>query len=197
MITCLFLIGWTHFNDTPEDFGRKLSNIAREFRDNIMDEDESRSLMHDASRVADDIEDQIKSGDYSAADVAKFRAEKKKAEALEAYIGAVGGCANSLPTIEDLNLANGIVGGKVTDLVPGKFCVDFISVTINDYIVYLGENNTNSNYTVSYNWKASDAMNSGNGTMGILSNGVRHIYDNREKPNQRNITIYGVSCQPF
>ena len=190
-IGCIFL------NDTPSDFERKLNNIASDFRKKIMEEDECKNLMYDASRVADDIDNELKKEDYSASEISQYKDIKKKAEALEAYIGAIGGCANTFPTIEEFNSANRIVGGSVTNVIQGKFCLDFISVSLGNYIVYLCQNNTSTNLSVKYKWKAPDGMNSGSGDMNLSSKSIRHIYDNREKPNQKKISIFGVTCKPF
>ncbi len=193
----IVFFGWFRFNDSPSSYESKLSNIASDFREKIMEEDDCKNLMYDASRVADDIDDELKKEDYSSAEISQFKEVKRKAEALESYIGSVGGCLNTVPTIEEFNLANRMVGGSVSNVVQGKFCVDFISVTIDKYKVYLGENNSNSNYTVSYSLKAPDGLNSGKGTMGLSAKSVRHIYDNRKKPNQKTIIVYGVTCKPF
>ena len=193
----IVFFGWFHLNDTPSSYESKLSNIASDFREKIMEKDDCKNLMYDASRVADDIDDELKKEDYSASEISQFKEVKRKAEALESYIGSVGGCSNTFPTVEEFNLANRIVGGSVSNLVQAKFCVDFISVSIDKYKVYLGENNSNSNYTVSYSWKAPDGLNSGKGTMGLSAKNIRHIYDNREKPNQKKISIFGVTCKPF
>ena len=190
-IGCIFL------NDTPSDFEQKLDNIASDFRKKIMEEDECKSLMYDVSRVDDDIDDELKKEDYSASEISQYKDIKKKAEALEAYIGAVGGCANSFPTIVEFNLANRIVGGSVTNVIQGKFCMDFISVSLGNYIVYLCQNNTSTNLSVKYKWKAPDGMNSGSGDMNLSSKSIRHIYDNRVKQNQKKISIFGVTCKPF
>jgi hypothetical protein len=190
-IGCIFL------NDTPSDFELKLNNIASDFRKKIMEEDECKNLMYDASRVADDIDNELKKEDYSASEISQYKDIKKKAEALEAYIGAIGGCANTFPTIEEFNSANRIVGGSISNVIQGKFCMDFISVNLGNYIVYLCQNNTSTNLSVKYKWKAPDGMNSGSGDMNLSSKSIRHIYDNREKPNQKKISIFGVTCKPF
>lgn len=53
-------IGSIFLNDTPSDFERKLSNIASDFREKIMDKSKCEGLLQDASRVADDIDDELK-----------------------------------------------------------------------------------------------------------------------------------------
>lgn len=193
----LLPLGWIYFNDTPSDFDYKLSRIARDFQEKVMSKDDSEDLMRDASRVADDIEDQLKKEDYSASEISQYKDIKKKAEALEAYIGAIGGCANTFPTIEQFNSANRLVGGSVTSVIQSKFCVDFISVTIGDYIVYLCQNTSITNLSVKYQWKASNGMNSGSGEMNLSTKSIRHIYDNRDKPSQKKISIFGITCKPF
>ena len=194
----LLSAGLFHFSDSPSDFERKLSSIANEFREKIMNEDDCKDLMNDASRIADDIEDELKEDDkYSASEVNQFKEVKKKAEALESFIGTVGGCSSSSATIEDFNIANRMVGFSVTNVVQGKFCVDFISVSTEQYIVYLGENNAINNYVVTYKHKSPNGMNTGSGYFGLSSKSVRHLYDNREKPNQKTIIIFGVTCKTF
>ncbi len=184
-------------SSSPSDFELKLSYIARDFRDNIMDEDNCKHLMNDASRISSDIEEELKNNEYSATEIAEFKKVKKKAEALEAYIGAIGGSTNAMPTISEFNYANSLVRGDVAIVFQGKFCIDIISVKIDNFTAYLGENNSISNYSVSYKWKAPDGISKGNGTMGLPKKTVRHIYDNRDKPMRKSIIIYEVTCTTF
>lgn len=194
----IFLLFSSLFIDeSPSTLESKLSRIASEFREKIMDEDDCKSLMNEASRISNDIEDELDENDkYSANEISQFKEVKKKADALEGYIGSVGGCSNVFPTIEEFTIANGMVGGSVTNVHQGKFCVDFFSVSIGNYKVYLGENNTTNNYVVTYKYKTPDGSKSGNGYFGLFSKNIRHVYDNREKPNQKIIIIFGVTCKP-
>jgi hypothetical protein len=185
------------YGDSPSDFEYKLSNIASEFKYHIMDKDECESLVHEAGSVANDIDDALDNKDnYSSEEVIQYKELKKKAEALEEYLGAVGG-GSLMPTKEQFQMANSMVGGSVSVVSQGKYCVDFISVTIYNYVVYLAENNTVVNYTVSYNCKSLNGLNCRSGTMGLLAKSCRYIYDNREKPAQKSVTVYGVKCVPF
>ena len=136
----IVIFGWIRFKDSPSSYESKLSSIAIDFRNKIMEEYDCKNLMYYASRVADDIDNELKKEDYSTAEILEFKELKRKAEALEKYIGTVGGCGNNFPTIEEFNIANRLVGGNVANVVQGKFCVDFISVSIDKYIVYIAEN---------------------------------------------------------
>lgn len=195
----LFLLSISIFrtSSSPSDYEYKLFNIASDFRNNIMDEDKCRRLLNDASSIVYDIEGEIKNNEFSNTELSEYKTVKKKAEALQAYIGAVGGSTNAMPTISEFMYANSLVRGDVATLFQEKFCIDIISVKIDNFTAYLGENNTNSNYSVSYKWKSPDGISKGNGTMGLPKKTVRHIYDNREKPNRKNIIIYEVNCKSF
>lgn len=184
-------------SNSPNDYEYKLFNIAGDFRNNVMDEDKCRRLMNDALSIVYDIEDELKNDEYSATEIAEFKKLKKKAEALEAYIGAIGGSTNAMPTISEFNYANSLVRGDVAIVFQEKFCIDIISVKIDNFTAYLGENNSISNYSVSYKWKAPDGISKGNGTMGLPKKTVRHIYDNRDKPMRKSIVIYEVTCTSF
>jgi hypothetical protein len=184
--------------DTPSDYERSLSNIAGQFRASIMDKDECENKMRDLSRLIDDIENDLdKDEEFSPDDITQLGQIKKKAEALKQYIGAVGHCGNTFPTIDQFNTANRMVGGDVAVVSQGKYCIDIITVTIDKYKVYLAQNNTYSNYTVSYQWKSPDGQSNGKGSMGLASKCVRPFYDNREEPSKKTITIFGVTCKAF
>ena len=163
-----------------------------------MDKDESERQMRQAGDLTDEIQREINTiGKYTADEISDLKSLKKSADALETYIGSVGGCANTILTKEEFRIANQLVGGAISNEVSGKYCVDFITVSFDKYIVYLGENNTSEDFVVSYSWKVSDGKNRGNGSMGLPAGDLRHIYDNREIPNQKRIVIYGVACKIF
>ena len=163
-----------------------------------MDKDECEKQKRAADDLSDDINDAIKNTDeYNYDEIIELKKLEKEAEALEEFIAAVGNCGNYIPSIKIFNLANKRVGASVVSIVKDKYCVDVISVTIGNHVAYLGENNSTNNYTITYKWKTPNAMNSGNGTMGLSALSVRHIYDNREKPIQKNISILGITCKEF
>lgn len=189
---------WYQFTDSPSDFEYKLSNIANNFEENIMNEDECKDLMNEASSIADEIDDEIEDTDEnSSTEIAEFKKLKKKAEALEDYIGVVAGISTTFPTLDEFNTANSMVGGSIVNVSIDKFCVDIVSVTINDYIVYLAKNNTVSNYRISYSLKASNGMYSGSGEMAVTTKAYNHIYDNRDNPKQKTISVSITECKTF
>ena len=198
IIISVFLIGFSSLKESPNDFDYKLSNIARNFRLEIMDKTECERLREEAEGVVDDIRNAIKKADnYTTIEIIKLKQLKLEAEALEYFIAAVGNCGNYNMNIENFNLANRRIGASVSSVVKGKYCIDIIVVSIDDYVAFLGENNSINNYSVSYQWKVINGLNSGYGTMGLSKSSVRHIYDNRDKPSEKNISVFGISCVKF
>jgi len=198
LFTSILLFGFYSLPESPNDFDYKLSDIVRNFKSDIMDKDECENQKRAAGDLADDIEDAIKNVDeYNSDEIIELKQLEKEAIALEEFISSVGNCGNFPPTIKNFNLANRRVGANVSIIIKDKYCVDVISVSIGNYVAYLGENNTSKNYTVTYNWKAPTGMNTGNGTMGLSKLSVRHIYNNREKPSQKNISVFGIACKEF
>lgn len=194
----ILLLGLPQATDKPSDYNRNLSNIADNFRANIMDEDECKKQMAEVSSIVDDIEDDLKKHDeFNPDEIFDLKQIYKKADALEQYIGAVGHCGNGFPTIDQFNIANRMVGGDVAEVSPGKYCIDVITVTIDKYKVYLAQNNTYSKYTVSYQWKSPDGLSKGDGYMGLASKCIRPIYDNREQPSKKSIIMFGIICKPL
>lgn len=194
----VLLLGSSTHMKIPNDFDYELSQIVRKFKEEIMDEDECENQKNEAGDLAEDIEDAIKKeGDYTSDEINTLKKLKKEAQALEGFIAVVGNCGNYIPSLDDFNLANRRVGASVVGISKGVFCVDVISVSIDDYVAYLGENNSLKNYTVSYKWKAPNGMNTGEGTMGLSKKSVRHIYDNREKPSQKTVSVFGITCTEF
>ena len=192
------ILGISNIQETPSDFDYKLSDIAREFRNKIMNEDECENLKRDADDLIDEIEDAIEMEDeYSYDEIIELKKLKKEAEALEDFIASVGDCGNYIPSINDFYLANQRINANVSYVIKDKYCVDIIIVQIGDYVAYLAKNSMSKNYTVSYKWKVQNGMSSGNGTMGLTKQSVRHIYNNREEPTKKNILIYDINCKEF
>lgn len=198
LMSSIILFSFSELKENPSDFEYKLSGIVHNFKQEIMDKEKCEKHKREASDLVDDIKDAIKMEDkYTLDELVKLKELKKETEALEEYIASVGDCGNYIPSIEDFNLANRRVGGRVVSIIKDKFCVDIIAVNIGKYVAYIGENNTIKNYIVTYKWKASNGMNTGSGTMGLSKKSVRHIYDNREKPNQNKISVFGITCKEF
>jgi len=160
-----------------------------------MDEDECKSLNLEANGLVSDIDEAIENkDDYTAAEYIELKTLKKEAEAMEAFIGGVGGLASYFISKDDFYLANKRVGANVSYANKDNYCVDVIKVVIGDFVSYLADNNTLKTYTVSYKWNASGSYNSGNGTMGLPEKSVRHIYYNRDTPSQKSITVHSITC---
>jgi hypothetical protein len=184
---------------SPSDFENKLNYIVKNFKENIMDEYECRKLMNNAGSISDKIDEELDdSNQYSSYEISQLRELKTKADAIQSYIGGVGSCASAMfPTFKEFEIANQMVLGSVSYVSQGKFCVDFISVTIGNYVVYMARNNSSTNYMLKYNWKNNNGTSKGNGTMGLLDKTIRSIYDNRSNQTQKRITIIGVTCTPI
>lgn len=198
LFTSILLFGFSSLKEGPNDFDYKLSDIVRKFKSDIMDRDECEKQKRAADDLADDIKKAIKNEDEDNSDeIIELKKLEKEANALEEFIASVGNCGNYVPSIQNFNLANRRVGANVAVIIKDKYCIDIISVSIGNYIAYLGENNSSKNYTVTCKWKTTNSMNTGNVTMGLPALSVRHIYDNREKPIQKNISVFGITCKEF
>jgi len=184
---------------SPSDFENELNYIVKNFKENIMDEYECRKLMNNTGSISDKIEEELDgSNQYSSYEVSQLKELKTKANALQSYIGGVGSCASAMfPTFKEFEIANQMVWGSVSYVSQGKFCVDFISVTIGNYVVYMAKNNSSNGYMLKYNWKNSNGTSKGNGTMGLPEKTIRSIYNNRSNQTQKRITISGVACTPI
>ena len=198
----LLLLLFIPINETkksPSDFENELTYIVKNFKEDIMDEFECKRLMNKAGSISDKIDEELDdSNQYSSYEISQLRELKTKAEALKSYIGGIGDCASAVfPTINEFEIANQMVGGSVKYVVQGKFCADFITVTIDKYVIYMAKNNSLTSYMIKYNWKNSNGTSKGNGTMGLPDKTIRSIYTNRSNQTQKRITILGVTCTPI
>ena len=195
----LLFIPTKEIKKSPYDFKNELTYVVKSFKENIMEEDECRKLMNSAGAISDEIEEELENSNrYSSYEINELRELKIKAEAIQSYIGGVGSCASAMfPTSKEFEIANQMVNGSVSYVNQGKFCVDFITVSIGSYFVYMAKNNSTSIYTLKYNWKNSTGSSKGNGIMGLPDKTIRSIYNNRKNQTQKRITIVGVTCTQF
>ena len=190
------MFGFSEINDSPNDFDYRLSNIASQFIQEIMDQDKCENHRREASQVVRDIEDALKlDGEYDSNEISMLKKLKNEAEALEEYIACVGGCGNSVPTIDEINLANERVGGSISRVFKDKFCLDILCVTINDYTSFLVLNNRSKQYDIACSYKTPNGLHSGNLKASLPTKCMRHLYDNRENTSQRNITVINITCK--
>lgn len=188
----------TNLKETSSDFDFKLSDIARNFRNEIMNKDKCENLKRACDDLVDEIEGAIEMDDnYSHDEILELKKLKKEAEALEQFIASVGDCGNYIPSIDQFNLANQRIKANFSYVSRNEYCVDIILVEIGDYVAYLAKNNSSKNYTVSYKWEVPSRMNTGNGTMGLSEYSLRHIYNNRDETTQKSISIFEVKCKEF
>lgn len=195
----LLFIPIKEIKKSPYDFENELTYVVKNFKENIMDEYECKKLMNSAGAISDEIEEELEnSSRYSSYEISQLSELKIKADAIQSYIGGVGSCASAMfPTFKEFEIANQIIYGSVSYVSQGKFCVDFITVTIGNYVVYMAKNSLTSSYTLKYNWKNSNGTSKGNGTMGLPDKTIRSIFNNRKNQTQKRITIVGVTCTPF
>jgi hypothetical protein len=198
LITISLFINGVFFQENNfNDFDYRLTRIADEFQKEIMDKDECENLKLDAGSLVGEIEDELKAMTDTENECKELKELKKEAQALEGYIGSVGDCGNYILSNENLDLANRRVNSQIIKIESNKLCVDVISVSIGKYVSYLAQNNTTNNYSIAYKWKTPDGLSSGNGTMGLPAKSVRHIFDNRDKPNQKRILVFEIKCKPY
>jgi len=197
VVFCLFT-GNLGLDKSNTDFESELLNVANEFQKNIMNEDKCDEQRRNADNLVDDIEEELKEEDkYSSDEIRKLKETRTNAEALYSYIGVIGGLGYKYISKEAFYKANSILNAKLIDVSKGKFCVDLISVSIENYIVYIAENNGNSSFRLDYKYKGNDKFNNGQGYMGLRQGYIGQIYNNREKPNEKKITFYEVTCKKF
>jgi hypothetical protein len=197
LISAFLMLPYSKDNKNVNDFDSQLTQIVYEFKANIMDKNKCEELKRKADYLSDEIQDSIDDEENSEYEENKLVQLKKEVEAVEEFIGSVGNCGNSFPKIETIYLANNRINSTISTLIKEKFCTEIISVSLNGYVTTMAFNNSFNDYTVSYKWKALNGMNTGNGTMGLPSQAVRHIYDNRSKPASKRITIISVSCKSY
>lgn len=200
LISFFLLFEFSSNKNNISNFEYELTDIIQKFKQGIMEKSECENQKREAGYLAREIENAIEKEDnYTAVEISNLKTLKNEVEALEDYIAVVGNCGNSLLSLENFNLINSRVQGDVLNLGNQKFCVNITTVKIDNYIVYLAENNTSNNYMVSYKWreKHKNGVSSGKGEMGLSQMSLRHIYDNRNQPSRKNITVYGVTCKEF
>jgi hypothetical protein len=193
IIAIISLTSWKRVSKA-DDFQSELDDIVRNFKLNIMDETKIKAADSDAENLIDDIDRELK-GDPD--DPTKLEELEKKVTALDNYIEAVGIGTTSWITTADLQLGNQLVGGQTSNVSTGVYCVDVISVTVGNYMAYLFQNNSASNYVVDYKWKVKSGTHTGYGNMGVSKNECRQFYNNRENPNDKVINVYGITCKTF
>lgn len=200
LVSFFLLFGFSSNKNSLGNFEYKLTDIIQKFKQGIMDKSECENQKREAGYLAREIENAIKEEDnYTAIEISNLKTLKNEVEALEDYIATVGNCGNNLLSLENFNLINRRVRGDVLNFGNQKFCVNITAVTIGNYIVYLLENNTSNNYTASYKWreKHKNGVSSGKGEMGLSQKCLRQIYDNRNQPLRKNISVYEISCKEF
>ena len=119
----------------------------------------------------------------------------KLANALKGYISAVGDCGNYNLKIEDFFLINKLVKADIVYLSKDEYCVNFVLVTINDYITYMAYNESEKSYSIEWTWEYN---NSGYGSVGVPKKNIRqHIYNNRNDNNYQKENIVVLKCREY
>lgn len=200
LILSLAILFFFHpiLKENPKDFDYKLSNIVNAFKRGILDSDECDRKKLEVQYLIEEIDEAIKDeGEYTLDEIISLKNIKKDAQAIEEYFAVIGNCGGNDFTLENFYLANRRVGGNISNVINGVFCVDVISVTIGDYIAYLANNNSTKDNKITYKWKGNNGNNTGDGNIWLSHKSVRHIYDNRENLSLKKITVYSITCKEF
>lgn len=196
LIISILSFAFSGIKESPNDFDLELSYIVREFKDEILNEDECEKQMRSADDLEDEIEEAIKETDnYTTVEIKELKKIQYEAQAMKKFISVVGKVGNYIPSKELFYLANKRVGASISTIIKDKYCVDVISVKIGDYITYLGENNSMKDYSMSYKYKTPNGVYTGHGTQGLPKQSLRHIYNNRDKLSQKVAYVYGITCK--
>jgi len=196
LIPILFAFSFSIPKESPKDFEYRLNDIARNFRQAIASLNSCSNQKMQTEYLVSEIADAINNtNEYSPVEIASLRELKKEAEALEVYIACIGTCGEDITSINNFFLANQRVGGVIKSIVKNKYCVDIISVSLGNYVVYLAQNNSEINYKITYKWKSQNGQINGEGNMGLSKKSVRYILCNRERPDQTNIIFPSILCK--
>lgn len=194
ILCLLYLIVGLSISPSPSSFEAELNRIARDFYSSTLDDCDN--LKRKADYLSDDIEEALEEEeDYSTYEIGQLRQLLKEAEALEDYIGAVGGCGNYIPSISDFDLANRRVRASLFEIQSGQFCVQLILVELENFKTVMAYNNSSSNYKVSHQWQVPGSMRSGNGEMGLSKYSVRRIQNFGVETSTPKFA--NVRCRPF
>lgn len=196
----------SYSQDTGE-FKKEMESIVKEFKENIGIEGTCSDLTHKSDILSDDIEDYIEDEEgVSEEEREELRDLKLKAESLNEYIGAVGGCESHLLSIEEFGVANSLVNAKVDLYKENRRCPDIIVVTIRNFVSYLAKNEDEEGLTVVYKWRVPRDQipeNSQRYTLkghryaGMGDRSYRNMYTNREDDKPSKINIWITSCKRF
>lgn len=200
LISTVLLFGFSNKKENLNNFDYKLSEIVDEFKQGIMIKSKCEDQKREANFLVEDIKKALKNEyNYSTVEMRSLNVLQKEAEALEQYIAVVGNCGGNILSSDNFYMINKKVGGSVLNTMNKKLCVDVISVKIGAYVTYLAENSSTKNYTIKYKWngKVANGTNKGNGEAGMLKNSLRNIYDNRNQPLQKSISVYEIVCKEF
>jgi hypothetical protein len=181
------------------DFESDLSIIANSFVENIMDNDKC----NDYSRDADDLGEKIKkylddeSDNLSLNEQRALASLQKQAESLDVFINMCCGSSAAYPTVEEFQMANKLVHADVAYLSKDKYCVDFVEISINEFICVAVINNITTGYNVKFSWKSQNSGVSGKVDMGIAKKSIRPFYNNHSENYKGNFTFQNVICKAF
>lgn len=182
---------------SPDDFERNLSRVSSDFKEAIMDEDKCNDLKERAEDIVDDIEEILEETEgFSSIEISYLKELKKIAEGVEDYFAVVAGMGNSFPKFKDFMEANRRVGANIYRLSQYDFCVDVQVIELGEYRAYLVTNNSTANLRLSIEWITANGMRSGTSEVGIISNSIRHILDNRDG-SLDNLIIQNITCGEF
>ena len=198
LISLLFIIIFSNTNaqKTYNGYDSDLARIVSGFKENIKNKSKCKELKSEAYYLSNDIEKSIDGDELDLKETEQLEALLKETEAVEEFIGTISNAGNNM--FVDMNkvfLANQRINASIAKVSSYNFCVDIYQVTLNGYRATLAYNSSSTSYTVSYKWKAPNGSASGSGTMGLPSNSMRHIIDNRDTKNYKTIKISNIICK--
>lgn len=193
----LALLPYQLYSQSVTSFQAELNNIHVEISRNLIDQNNCSDLANRAHQLSSDIEDALEDGNYTRREVSQLREIRNESRAASDFARSVGDCSKGIVSIQDFYTVNQSIRSTLKNVKEGTYCVDVISIAINDYSSYMAVNNSSNNYTVSYSWISSSSYKRGSGTMGLSSNSMRAIYTNRDNPDERDIEVNNISCQVF
>ncbi len=174
-------------------FEQKLAQFIKTYKKGILDRDFCEHQKKLCDSFYGEVEHYKKGPGITNEDISGCEAIQKKIFTLRNYIDAITVFCQPITEAEFM-AGNNLVGGIITEVNKGKYCMPVVKIVIGKYIVFAVKNNSSKSTTVEFDIVAKGVKSYGSGTLDVPANSLWWIDDNHMYPEKKQFTVSVIKC---
>lgn len=177
------------------DFDYNWSEILRNAR-SVWDESSLQNAENDCDDLVEEIDEYLSDNEVSDYEARDLRELKKKADAMEDFIGSVLRGRSWPISIDNYSLCVSELGGS-SSIISSSHCLKVIKFEYDGFVSLLAFNEETTGYQMVCKYAQIGGSSSGQIKALVTKKSVRQMTDNRENKSVKSWKVVSMTCEAY